>query len=366
MASVSLRVVRAISIALRDFCAKVEAKATMTTVATEDDMEATRRQALGLAGMAAATAALAGNAAAGPAHQWGSPVKTLFWTASITPCDKSLRFDPGAFRDILAWYRHCGADGVVVLGTSGEFPSFSLAERKLIAETALKDKMGLNIIVGPGTSNFPETAELAQHAADHGADGLLVIPPFYYNNPGTETLTRYYSMLFEKVSIPINLYHIPGTSEASISIELLKTLSQYPHLAGIKDSTGNAAGYAEFVRNFPELNMRTGTGSNLEHALDHGMGAILAEGNVFTSLCADIFKAFRAGKEYRPVLERMRAAERMMRAANTGIDLYGSMKYAVSQEMGAPQTYQRPPIPDVTDAQKASIREVLAKIKDMA
>jgi 4-hydroxy-tetrahydrodipicolinate synthase len=331
-------------------------------------MEATRRDAIGLVGAAAATAAIGVRAgpAAAAAPELGSAVKTLFWTAAITPCDESLAFDPGAFRDVLAWYRHNGADGVVVLGTTGEFPSFSMAERKLIAETALKEKLGLNIIVGPGTSNFPETIELARHAADHGADGLLVVPPFYYNNPATEPLTRYYSMLFDQVRIPINLYHIPGVSEVPISLDLLHSLSHYPNLAGIKDSTGNAAGYAEFVRSFPELNMRTGTGSNLEHALDHGMGAILAEGNVFTRLCADIFTAYRAGKDYHAPLARMRAAESMMREAGGGVDYYGPMKYAVSLEMGGPQTYQRPPNSDVNAAQKAAIRSTLAKIRDMA
>lgn len=328
-------------------------------------MTATRRQALALAAAAAGSAVLT---AAGPAlaeRRLGSPVKTLFWTAMITPCDRDLRFDPGAFREVMAWYRSQGADGVVVLGTTGEFPSFSMAERKLIAETALKDKLGLNVIVGPGTSNFPETLELSRHAADHGADGLLVIPPFYYNNPPTQALTRYYSMLFDKVAIPINLYHIPGTSEVPISIPLLRSLMGYPNLAGIKDSTGNKEGYAEFVREFPELNMRTGTGSNLEHALDNGMGAILAEGNVFTRLCADIFAAYRAGHDYHVPLERMRAAERMMRQAATGIDDYGAMKYAVALEMGRPQTFQRPPNPDVSDAQKQAIRETLARIKDL-
>ena len=124
-------------------------------------MDATRREALGLAGMAAAAL----SASAGPASAAANPgSKTLFWTATVTPCDKTGRFDPGAFKDILAWYRHCGADGVVVLGTSGEFPHFSVAERKLVAETALKNKVGLNVIVGPGTSNLPETIDLARHA----------------------------------------------------------------------------------------------------------------------------------------------------------------------------------------------------------
>ena len=329
-------------------------------------MEATRRDALGVVAGAAAAAAIgasAGQAAAAP--ELGSPVKTLFWAATVTPCDKSLAFDPGAMRDVMAWFRHNGADGLVVLGTTGEFPSFSVAERKLVTETALKDKLGLNIIIGPGTSNFPETLELARHAADHGADGLLVIPPFYYTHLETGALTRYYSMLFEQVRIPINLYHIPGLSQIPISIELLRGLSHYPNLAGIKDSTGNPAGYAEWL-GFPDLNMRTGTGNTLGYALDHGMGAILAEGNVFTRLCADVFTAYRTGKDYNAAVARMRGAEKLMRDAGAGVDWYGPMKYAVSLEMGAPQTYQRPPNADVTDAQKAAIRETLAKIKDMA
>ena len=327
-------------------------------------MDTTRRDAIGLVGAAAAAVVIGQAGPASAARNLGSPVKTLFWTAAVTPCDKNLNFDPGAFRDILAWLKHCGADGVVVLGTTGEFPSFSVAERKQVAEVALKDKMGLNVIVGPGTPNFPETLELARHAADHGADGLLVIPPFYYDNPPTEGLTRYYSMLFDQVSIPINLYHIPGTSQVPISIDLLRSLRHYPNLAGIKDSTGNAAGYAEFVANFPELNMRTGTGSNLEHALDHGMGAILAEGNVFTQMCADVFTAYRAGKDYKVPLARLRAAEQLIRPG--GVWGYGPMKYALSRQMGGPQTYQRPPHIDVTDAQKTIIRSALDQISHMA
>jgi 4-hydroxy-tetrahydrodipicolinate synthase len=324
-------------------------------------MEATRREAIGLAG-AVAMAAAAGPALA--ARNLGSPVKTLFWAATVTPCDKNLKFDPGAFRDILAWFKHSGADGVVVLGTTGEFPSFSVAERKLVAETALKDKHGLNVIVGPGTPNFSETLELARHAADHGADGLLVIPPFYYDNPPTAGLTRYYSMLFEQVSIPINLYHIPGTSQVPISIDLLRSLQHYPNLAGIKDSTGNPAGYAEFVSNFPDLNMRSGTNNNLEHALDNGMGAILADGNVFTRMCADVFTAFRAGKDYHVPLARLRDAEKLMRSG--GVNGYGPMKYALSLQMGGPQTYQRPPFVDATETQKVAIRSALDQIKAMA
>jgi hypothetical protein len=78
---------------------------------------------------------------------------------------------------------------------------FIMAFGYFVAETALKNKNGLNVIIGPGTSNQAETIDLSRHAQDHGADGLLVIPPFYFNNPPLEGLTRYYSALFEAVKM---------------------------------------------------------------------------------------------------------------------------------------------------------------------
>jgi len=104
--------------------------------------------------------------------------KVLFWVAASTPCGKDLQFDEELYKDLLAYLKASGADGVVVLGTTGEFPSFSMAERKKVAEAAFKHRNGLNIIVCSGTSNFPETIELSLHAEANGADGLLIVPPF--------------------------------------------------------------------------------------------------------------------------------------------------------------------------------------------
>jgi 4-hydroxy-tetrahydrodipicolinate synthase len=327
-------------------------------------MATTRREVVGLMAGTAAAFAAGSSSAAGTTRNLGSSTKAMMWVATVTPCDRNLKFDAGAFRDILAYFKHNGADGIVVLGTTGEFPSFSVAERKLITETALKDKMGMNFIINPGTANFPETLELSKHAADHGADGLLVIPPFYYKHVPDEGLTQYYSMLFDQVQIPINLYHIPGTSGVPITRQLLKNLSHYPHLAGIKDSDGNQLEYSGFVADFPDLNMRTGTSSKLEQALDHGVGAILEDGNLFCRMCANIFTAYRSGQDYHAPLARLRAAEQMLRGVDV-IFAYGALKYALSLEMGSPQTYARPPFePGVNDAQKAAIKKAFRQLSE--
>jgi 4-hydroxy-tetrahydrodipicolinate synthase len=264
---------------------------------------------------------------------------------------------------MMAYFKQTGVDGVVVLGTTGEYPSFSVVERKKVAEVAFKHRNGLNIIVSSGTSNFPETIELSQHAAANGADGLLVIPPFYYKHPPLEGLITYFSLLFEKVTIPINLYHIPGTSGVPISLDLLHALEKYSNLAGIKDSEDDVGEYDRFVKAFPKLNMRTGTVTNLKSALENGMGAILMEGNLFTKQIADVFAAKRAGKNLDEPLAKLDAAIKLL-APVGGYD-FGTMKYALSLQMGTRQTYPRPPHVDVTETQKAKMKEALEQLKQM-
>jgi 4-hydroxy-tetrahydrodipicolinate synthase len=301
-----------------------------------------------------------GDVVAMPKDPAGKTEKVLFWVAASTPCDKSLRFDEELYKDLLAYLKANGADGVVALGTTGEFPSFSVAERKKVAETAFKHRNGLNIIVSPGTANFPETLELSKHAEENGADGLLVVPPFYYKRPRLDGLVRYFSMLFEQVRIPINLYHIPFATGVPISHELLHAMEKYPNLAGIKDSVSDEKVYRDFVAEFPKLNMRTGTTENLKYALDHDMGAILAEGNNFTKQIAAVFAAKRAGRDLTESVAKLDAALKLLREG--GVDEYGPMKYALSLQMGTRQFYQRPPNSDVTEEQKAKIKQALEQI----
>jgi 4-hydroxy-tetrahydrodipicolinate synthase len=143
----------------------------------------------------------------------------------------------------------------------------------------------------------------------------------------------------------------------------MHSLEKYPNLAGIKDSRSDVEEYHKFVAEFPKLNMRTGTTTNLKYALDNGMGAILAEGNNFTALIAAVFGAKRGGKDIAEPLAKFEAALKLLRAG--GVDEYGPMKYALSLQMGTRQFYQRPPNSDVTEEQKTTIQQALDEIKKM-
>jgi len=320
-------------------------------------METTRRTFL-----SAVSAASALSAAPRSGKTAGVKSGPNLYVAAVTPCDSKLKFDDALYRDLLPFLKERGADGVVVLGTTGEFPSFSVAERKRVAEVALKHRSGLRMIVQVGTPNLPETLELLNHAQANGADGVLCIPPFYYKNVPVEPLVKHYSAILEASKIPVYLYHIPGTSAVPISHELLHKLEHYPNLAGIKDSTGNAEGYAAFCKEFPKLDMMSGTDNNIPTALANGMGAILMGGNLFAKQAAAVFAAHRAGKDLNEPMTKLREASAILRG--TGGSSITGIKYSLTA-WGLRESFARPPQPELTAEQKAQIKpklEQLAKL----
>jgi len=288
------------------------------------------------------------------------PSGPRLYVAAVTPCDRSLKFDDGLYRDLMPFLKERGADGVLVLGTTGEFASFSVAERKRVAETALKHRSGLEIIVQVGTPNLPETLDLLAHAQANGADQALCIPPFYFKRPSTEGLTKYYSQVLEASKIPVNLYHYPGMSEVPITPELLHNLEKYPSLAGIKDSTGNADEYKGLVAQFPKLNMMTGTENNLPAALAAGKGAILVSANLFPRQASACFEAQRKGGDVAAAYAKLREVNALSRVQGGGGA--AAIKFCLTA-YGFRESFVRPPQLDLTPAQKDQLKANLPKIK---
>lgn len=326
-------------------------------------MDNTRRTFMGMSVAAAAMAAGGAPAFAAPA----SNAKDKFWVAAVTPCDRNYEFDAGAYREQLQWWKSQGADGILVLGTNGEGPSFSVAERKKIAEFALKNKMGLDMIVTTGTPNFKETIELSQHAAAIGADSLLIQPPFYYKNPKPAGVIEYFRLIFDKVpQAPIRYYHIPQVTGVPIGPDVINALAKHPNFIGMKNSHGIPKEFEEFSTQTPSrLNIISGTDNNMLAALSHGNGAILGSGNVYTKLVANIFAAHRARQNPAPAYAKLEQATGMMKANGYGSN-YNAIKYALNLMMGTSRiNIARPPHVPLTDAEKASLRTGVTKLKQI-
>jgi 4-hydroxy-tetrahydrodipicolinate synthase len=280
-----------------------------------------------------------------------------FYVATVTPLDRSGQFDEALVRDLFAFFRKNRVDGVVVMGTTGEFASFSVSERKKILEAMIKNRGNLEIICHVATPNLPETLELLDHAAGAGADKALVLPPFYFKKPSVEGLMAFFNPVLEKARIPVLLYHIPGTSGVPITLDLVRNLSKHEKLYGIKDSSGSAEGLLAFIKEFPKLKTLTGSGRLISTALQNGGGgAITGNGNVIPGEMSAIFEDFRAGKDLTAAQTRLNEVSKIMPGDMP------DMKFALG-ELGLRESYCRPPFVELGAEQKADLRTRIAQYK---
>jgi 4-hydroxy-tetrahydrodipicolinate synthase len=297
--------------------------------------------------------------------------RNRFWVAALSPLNSRGDFDNGANDAMLAAWKEAGADGVLLLGTTGAGQSFSVAERKRILENASRNKHGLDFIVGTGTANIAETIELSKHAADNGADSVLIVPPYYEKNPKGEGVVAYFDQVFAQIKTPVRYYHIPRTTGVPVDASVFKALTKYPNFVGVKDSNGDAAEYEKIVAAAPGLNVLTGTDNLLEASLGHGNGCILASGNIYAKYIAEVFKANRAGQDIKPALARLQGAQSAYRTA-MGAQAGGGgggeavNKYALSKFLGIDCAYVRPPAVPVADDLKPKIQAAIEHLKTYA
>ncbi|WP_036257518.1 4-hydroxy-tetrahydrodipicolinate synthase [Methylocapsa aurea] len=161
-------------------------------------------------------------------------------TALVTPF-RAGEFDERAFRALVDWQIESGTHGLAPAGTTGESPTLSHAEhRQVVAACVAEAKGRVPVIAGAGSNNTQEAIELAKFAEGAGADGLLVVTP-YYNKPSQEGLYRHYKAINDAVGIPIIIYNIPPRSVVDMSVETMQRLFELKNIAGVKDATGNLA-----------------------------------------------------------------------------------------------------------------------------
>jgi 4-hydroxy-tetrahydrodipicolinate synthase len=142
----------------------------------------------------------------------------------FTPDGSAVCVD--SLKEFLDWQLACEVPGVIVLGTTGEFLTITDDERNLIVETTVKHVAGrMDVLVGTSNAYTPRAVRFSREAEQLGADGLMIIPPYYYT-PTEDEIFAYYRAISEAVSIPIMLYNNPFTSNVDMSAELVIRLTR--------------------------------------------------------------------------------------------------------------------------------------------
>ncbi len=158
------------------------------------------------------------------------------FTALVTPM-RDGKVDEAAFGELVDWQIREGTHGLVPVGTTGESPTLTHAEHRRVIEICIEVNAGrVPVIAGAGSNNTVEALELSRFAEKAGADGLLIVTP-YYNKPSQEGLYQHYKAINDAVGIPILIYNIPPRSVIDMSVETMARLFELENIVGVKDAT---------------------------------------------------------------------------------------------------------------------------------
>ncbi|WP_135825577.1 dihydrodipicolinate synthase family protein [Halorussus ruber] len=219
-------------------------------------------------------------------------------TVTAFEADESVDYDATAAHARFVVDRD--AHGVFPLGTNGEFPLLTPDEREGVVE-AVVEEIGDDapVIAGVGAASTRETVSHAEHAEEVGADGVVVVTPYYYPLDH-DAAVRHYRRVAEAVELPVYVYHIPSKTGNSLSLDTLDALAEIENLVGLKDSSKDVPWLGQAIDAHPELTFLAGSDSLLFPGLEVGCaGMVSAVANAFPELVVDLYGAYDEGDEER-------------------------------------------------------------------
>ena len=217
--------------------------------------------------------------------------------ALITPF-KNNSLDEEAYIKLIHFHIDNGTSGLVPAGTTGESPTLSHEEHQRVIDLCIKESNGkIPVIAGTGSNSTEEAISLTSHAEKVGANGALIVTP-YYNKPTQEGLYQHYKAINDKCGIPIIIYNIPGRSVIDMSVDTMARLFELKNIAGVKDATGDLDRVDQQLSKMgKEFIQLTGNDDNaLEFNKRGCVGTISVTANIAPKLCAD-FQKFSVSKD---------------------------------------------------------------------
>ena len=211
--------------------------------------------------------------------------------ALITPF-KNNRLDEESYIKLIHFQIDNGTSGLVPAGTTGESPTLSHEEHQKVIDLCIKESNGkIPVIAGTGSNSTAEAISLTKHAEKAGADGALIVTP-YYNKPTQEGLYQHYKSINDECGIPIIIYNIPGRSVIDMSVDTMARLYELKNIVGVKDATGNLERVDQQLKKMgKDFIQLTGNDDNaLEFNNRGGVGAISVTANIAPKLCSKFQK----------------------------------------------------------------------------
>ena len=281
------------------------------------------------------------------------------YTALLTPF-KDNNVDLDSYRKLIDFQIENGTHGLVPVGTTGESPTLSHDEHKKLVEVCIEQSNGrVPVIAGAGSNSTAEAVDFVKHACDAGADGLLVVTP-YYNKPTQSGLLAHYRELIKHSSKPIIIYDIPGRSVIQMSDNTMAELAQNNLIVGVKDATADLARPTRLQNiigeDFIQLSGEDGTA--LAYLAAGGHGCISVSANIAPNLLSRMHNAWKQGdiSTAQDINKKLMPLHDALFCETSP----GPLKYAASL-LGICSAEARLPIVEIEETSKKNIQDEIKK-----
>ena len=284
--------------------------------------------------------------------------------ALITPF-KNNKLDVDNYIELIHFHIKNGTNGLVPAGTTGESPTLTHEEHEKVIELCIKEAKGkIPVIAGTGSNSTAESISLTKHAEKVGADGALVVTP-YYNKPTQEGLYQHYKTINDNCGIPIIIYNIPSRSVIDMTVETMTRLFELKNIIGVKDATGNLDRVNQQKKKMGNdfIQLTGEDGNVLEFNKRGGVGCISVTANIAPKLCSD-FQKFSFSKNNNELKEAERINE-LLQPVHKSLFIESNpspVKYA-AKLLNLCSDDVRLPLVKVTNSTKEAIKEALQSAK---
>lgn len=217
-------------------------------------------------------------------------------TAIVTPL-RNGEIDEDALRQLVERQIEAGIDGLVPCGSTGESATLSHAEHRRVVEIVVQATRGrVPVVAGTGSNNTREAIELTQHAKEAGADGALLISP-YYNKPTQQGLVAHFAEIGRRTALPLIVYNVPSRTASNILPATLAEIARTPQVVGVKEASGDLAQMAEVIAACPDdFDVLSGDDAlTLPLLAIGGRGVVCTSSNVAPREMVGLVRAFRGG-----------------------------------------------------------------------
>ena len=280
--------------------------------------------------------------------------------ALVTPF-KGDSLDEETYIKLINFHLENGTNGLVPAGTTGESPTLSHGEHEKVIELCIKEAKGkIPVIAGTGSNSTVEAISLTKHAEKAGADGALIVTP-YYNKPTQEGLYAHYKAINDSCGIPIIIYNIPGRSVIDMSVDTMARLFELKNIVGVKDATGDLNRVDEtFKKIGNEFIQLTGEdGLAFEYNKRGGVGCISVTANIAPKMCSDMQKFSKSNNK--DELKKAEKIDKKLQPVHKSLFIESNpsqVKYA-AKLIGLCDDNVRLPLVTVLDTTKNEVKKAL-------